>query len=309
MDNDIILPQISAIIPAYNAAHYVERAIESVLAQTYPVRELFVVDDGSTDNTADIVARYGKTVHLVRQTNGGPGAARNHGARLASGDWLALLDADDKWLPHKLERQVGFTQDATVGIVQSWDSAGDNQPPDDITFERLWQRNCVANSSVLIRRAAFEAVGGFDEDRALIAVEDYNLWLRVVAAGWEIATYRGSLVAYESAPGHLSSQLERATQAEFANIENIGRRLGMSEAAIQAKRVATSESHGRYLLYHREMRLARRLLGVSLRVHPTPARLARWLTTFAPPALLNRARDRKTSAPSAKRTGRAGMAA
>ena len=280
-------PTISAIIPAYNAANYIERAIDSVLAQTYPVRELFVIDDGSSDATADVVAKYGAQIRLIRQANAGPGAARNAGAQLATGDWLALLDADDRWLPCKLEQQLPLTQEAAVGIVQSWETHLVNQPPDDLTFERLWQRNCIANSSALIRRSAFEAVGGFDEDRALIAVEDYNLWLRLVAAGWKVATFRGTHIVYESAPGHLSSQFDRATQAEFANIENIGRRLNMDAARLKAKRLATAESYGRALLYHREMRIARRMLGMTLRQSFTPVRLAWWLSSFAPAPLLD----------------------
>lgn len=293
--NIIQQPTISAIIPAYNAARYVGRAIESVLAQTYPVQEVFVIDDGSVDDTAEVIAQYGSQVHLIRQENAGPGAARNRGARQATGEWLALLDADDRWLPHKLERQVPWTQNSQVGIVQGWQGMPDNEPPSDITFTNLWERNWIANSSVMIRRSAFEAVGGFDEDRALIAVEDYNLWLRIAAKGWKIKTCHEKLVEYESAPNHLSSQLERATRAEFVNVENIARRLGMEKSLVAAKRLSICERQGKHLLYHREMRVARELLRVPLQTHPTPLRLLRWLATFAPPSLLDFQRKRNSA--------------
>ena len=287
------LPRISAIIPAYNSARYVGRAIESVLAQSYPVCELFVVDDGSSDDTAAVVAQYGPSVTLIRQANGGPGAARNQGAKRASGEWLGLLDADDKWLPHKLEQQIAHTQNPLVGIVQSSVEDGPNTCPDDLTFARLWQRNCIANSSVLIRKTAFDGVGGFNEDRSLIAVEDYNLWLRIVAAGWKVTTCRTSHIVYESAPGHLSSQLERATKAEFANIEAIASCLQLEPEDVLAKQLTTCDRQGRYLLYHREMRLARRLLAQAMQAKPTPVRAAWWLASCLPAPVLNRTRPRK----------------
>ena len=183
-------PSISVIIPAYNSAGCVGRAIDSVLAQTYPVLEVLVVDDGSTDNTAQVVESYPVPVRLLRQPNGGPAAARNHGAREAQGEWLALLDADDSWLPQKLERQASFTNKPMVGLVHSFREGNCESAAISgiVSFDRLWKRNCVTTSSVLLRKSAFEQVGGFDTDRVLIGVEDYHLWLRMAAAGWEIAT-------------------------------------------------------------------------------------------------------------------------
>jgi len=96
-------PRFSVIIPAYNAAAFITRAIDSVLAQTWPAEEIIVVDDGSGDATADIVAGYGERVRSLRQDNAGVSAARNAGARAASGDWLAFLDADDWYYPDRLK--------------------------------------------------------------------------------------------------------------------------------------------------------------------------------------------------------------
>jgi glycosyltransferase involved in cell wall biosynthesis len=97
---------ISAVIPAYNAEKYIARAIDSVLNQTCPVDEIIVVDDGSVDNTADVIKGYGDRVQYIHQDNGGECAARNTGVQAASSKWIAFLDADDEWLPKRIELQT-----------------------------------------------------------------------------------------------------------------------------------------------------------------------------------------------------------
>ena len=100
------LPLVSVVIPAYNCERYLGRAIRSVLAQTYPRIECIVVDDGSTDGTAEVIDRFGSAVRAIRQENGGAAAARNAGIRTATGRYIAFLDADDYWLRNKLELQI-----------------------------------------------------------------------------------------------------------------------------------------------------------------------------------------------------------
>ena len=278
-------PSISVVIPAYNAAGCVGRAIESALAQTYPPVEVLVVDDGSRDNTAEVVARYPAPVRLVRQANGGPGAARNHGARLAVGEWIALLDADDAWRPGKLERQIAYTDNAKVAVVHA--RARAPHVVDPVSFAALWNRNFLITSTVIIRRAAFQEVGGFDEDRALIGVEDYNLWLRIAAAGWEFAHCAEDLVEYTPAEGCLTSQWERFALAELANVRSLGERLKLDAATVREKQSRLYDEYGRMLFYYRQLPPARRLLGESLRAQPSPAGLAWWLATFLPPQLLD----------------------
>ncbi len=99
-------PTVSVVIPTYNRANLVSQAIESALAQTHPPHEVIVVDDGSTDDTVTVGAKYGPVVRYLRQTNSGPSVARNLGVDAATGDWIALLDSDDLWLPTKLEKQL-----------------------------------------------------------------------------------------------------------------------------------------------------------------------------------------------------------
>jgi glycosyltransferase involved in cell wall biosynthesis len=97
--------QISVIIPAYNAAAYIERALRSVLNQSRPAEEIIVINDGSTDTTSEILKRYEGKIRIIEQANAGVSAARNAGIRAATGDWIAFLDADDQWLPEKLRLQ------------------------------------------------------------------------------------------------------------------------------------------------------------------------------------------------------------
>jgi GT2 family glycosyltransferase len=279
---------VSVIIPAYNAARFVGNAIESALGQTVPPLEVIVIDDGSGDGTAEVVARFPAPVRLVRQSNGGPAAARNHGARVATGEWLALLDADDRWLPHKLETQLPYTEDERVGVVHAR-QPGAEAPP-RLTFEQLWECNRIDNSSVLIRKQAFADAGGFDEARELIGVEDYNLWLRLAALSWEIVCCPQVLWEYAPAAGSLSSQQERFARAELCNAQKIAEQLNLSKAMTRRKVLSIYEQYGRNLFYYREMTAARRLFAHSLREAPSLRRLAWWMATYTPVPLLERRR-------------------
>jgi glycosyltransferase involved in cell wall biosynthesis len=286
-------PTISAVIPAYNAEKYVAAAIESALAQTIPPSEIVVVDDGSKDGTAGVASRVAPGVKVLRQPNGGPAAARNTGIRNSTGEWIAFLDADDTWVPNKLELQAPFTEDSSIGIINGTDFM--EYPPfmdSQAAFDALWKRNFVNNSAVLIRRAAVEAIGGLDEDRALIGVEDYNLWLRVSHVGWKVANYPAALFNYTPAPGNLSSQVERFARAELANLESLSARLSLDSAMVRRKRAALYEQYGRELLHNRQLPQARRYLTQALLHRPTFALAAAWLGSHLPAPLLNLRRSR-----------------
>lgn len=110
-------PTISVVIPCYNAAPFLRETIDSVLNQTRPALEVLLIDDGSTDGSGDIAESYGQPVRVIRQENQGESVARNRGMDEALGDWIALLDADDRWLPHKLQRQIGTLSMAGPGVV------------------------------------------------------------------------------------------------------------------------------------------------------------------------------------------------
>ena len=185
------MPNVSVIIPTYKRAHLVSQAIESVLAQTYTDYEIIVVNDGSPDNTDQVLASFGDQITAIHQENLGVAAARNAGIMAASGRYIAFVDDDDLWLPNKLEKQIACLESTPkIGLVYSdmfcfndrgflpntWAKAYSILP-----FEQTWTlfgRNCISTpSSVVVRRECLDAVGGFDE--TLICCEDYDLWLRI----------------------------------------------------------------------------------------------------------------------------------
>lgn len=160
---------ISCIVPVYNGERFLAEAINSILAQSYRPIEILVSDDGSTDNTPEVAARYGDTVRCLRQANAGPAAARNHGLRQAQGEFIALLDADDIWLPKKLESQMAQFQsrpdlDLCVTHFQNFWTTGMAEEQERVGNHALlkpWPGYAVP--TMLVRRSVFAKVGPFDE--------------------------------------------------------------------------------------------------------------------------------------------------
>jgi glycosyltransferase involved in cell wall biosynthesis len=163
MDKD---PLVSVIIPVYNGERYLAEAIESVLTQPYRPIEVMVVDDGSTDGSAEVVKRYAPTVQYVFQSHSGAGAARNQGINLAQGDFLAFLDADDLWVKDKLTRQMTvFCDDRSLDIVFGQVQQFRSPDLDDQLKRRILGDGEVMPGyhpgTMLIRRDAFFRVGPF----------------------------------------------------------------------------------------------------------------------------------------------------
>ncbi len=259
---------VSVIIPAYNAGQRITRAITSVLNQTVPVLEIIVVDDGSADDTVAVVSRFGTPVRVISKPNGGPASARNLGAAQARGEWLAMLDADDWWFPRKNEIQLAHADDEKIGLSHCRLDHRVVRPPDDLSFQDLWDRNWIGNSSVLIRRAVFESLGGFVEERPLISVEDYNLWLRVAAAGWRIVTCPHILVHYTQGIG-ISSNAGRLMRASLFNIADLERRLALAPGLAEAKRQQIRAEFQHTALLESEHPSARSLLWQIFREDST----------------------------------------
>ena len=181
-------PLVSVIIPTYNRGWIVQEAIDSVLDQDFRNFELIVVDDGSEDNTQEILRAYGKAITVLQHSNKGVSAARNRGIAEASGQLIAFLDSDDLWLPGKLTAQVKFfkeNDDAVINQTQEiWIRKGVRVNPKQrhlkfsgMIFDRSLALCLVSPSAVMIRKSLFEIVGVFDEQ--LPACEDYDLWLRI----------------------------------------------------------------------------------------------------------------------------------
>lgn len=280
---------ISVVIPAYNAEDYVARAIDSALTQSHPPLEILVVDDGSRDQTAAVARRLAGPVRVLQQPNAGPSAARNHGVREARGEWIAFLDADDAWLPYKLERQVRFLHDDRTGIVHCYVvNVSDRFRYDgELTFDRLWRQNVIGTSTAVIRKSMWEQLGGFTEDRSLIGAEDYNFWLRAAAAGWRIAVCREELSHYTPAAFNLSSQIERVLSGELLNAELIAAAAKLPRSRLRAKQADIHREYGEGLLHQRDMPAARRSLSAALRLRPSLRTALQWASTFAPARLLD----------------------
>ncbi len=210
---------VSIIIPAYNAAGWVNRAIDSALAQTYAEREILVVNDGSTDTTADVLAGYGGAIRVLTQPNGGLSSARNLGIKEARGEFLAFLDADDYWLPQKLTRQVGcLKRDPGLGFCSTrtklvspedeplgtWDC-----PKMDVTLLRtLFLRHASipgSGSGVMARSHLFKRAGPFDTQ--LRSLEDIDMWMRL-AALCDYACIDAPLTVIVKSPTSMSGNLE-----------------------------------------------------------------------------------------------------
>jgi glycosyltransferase involved in cell wall biosynthesis len=279
-------PTVSVIIPAYNAAKVVGRAIDSALRQTAPPLEILVVDDGSTDETAAVVGSFPPPVRLIAKENGGPASARNLGARRARGEWLALLDADDWWLPTKLERQLSCATSADIGVIHGLTNTSRPSVPQEIAFDDLWAYNWIANSSVVVRRSVFEALGGLNEDRRLISVEDYNLWLRIAAAGWRIVTCPEALTHYNAGIG-ISSNLERFLRASLHNLSVLEKALRLPPERVESKRTELYDEFGRSALFQRDIPLARTLLKRAVLARPSPRRVTKLAASYLPPELLD----------------------
>lgn len=206
--------EISVVIPSYNYAHYLARAIDSVLAQTYPVKEVIVIDDGSTDDTREVVGKYDYPVKYVYQDNAGLSAARNAGIRLARTPWVGLLDSDDWWMPTKVEEQVkklSARPDAVLAytrIMYMWPDA--SKPGGWVGPDELWPRlrysNPITPSTVIVRRAAVLEAGGFDE--SLRSCEDWDMWVRIFDQGSFVGVEE-PLTAYHMTPASMSRHVQR----------------------------------------------------------------------------------------------------
>ncbi|MEO5800112.1 MAG: glycosyltransferase family A protein [Gemmatimonadales bacterium] len=273
--------RIATVIPAYNAAASIEAAIASAREQTIPPAEIIVVDDGSTDATARLAGAAG--VRVIQQANAGPGAARNRGIAATDAEWIALLDADDSWRPERIAHQLERIGEPRVAVIFSGQHFVEKQPPmppPTIDFEGLWERNRIPTSSVLLRRAAWESVGGFDESRELIGVEDYNLWLRMAHAGWQFVGIPERLVNYQPSASSLTRQSQRFAVAEVAQLRQIATTLGLDAARVHAKEYTTYLQYGMELFYYGERTAAKQFLSEAARRGSLPpkARLQLWAT-------------------------------
>jgi GT2 family glycosyltransferase len=283
---------VSAVIPAYNYGRFLPGAIDSVLAQTYRDLECIVVDDGSTDDTARVLEPYRDRVRVVRQPNQGLSAARNTGIQSAQGTYVAFLDADDRWFPEKVARQVALIEsDARTGAVGCWVqlTSGSGEPigrkqfaehvPEPIDLDTQVARIAVrtfwvggSGSGAFVRREVFERVGFFDT--SLRAAEDWDMWMRIAAA-YPIRNVPEILVAISLHGTGTFRNPEKMETNQLRVWEMAARRwpkvIGPVSRAMHASVLA--DSAGEYLLAGNSKMALRRYLAS---VRQEPARRDRW---------------------------------
>lgn len=277
------MPLFSVIIPVYNSAGTLARALESVFSQTFVDYEVVIVDDGSTDQIDSVVSLYADRVKFVRQKNAGAAAARNHGVKVSVGEFLAFLDADDFWHPRKLQIQADvFRKYPDIAICcsmgckirpEALDEASkvyvSDAPQVELisNFEQIFLDPYLGTPGVAIPRALFTSLGGFREE--LTSAEDVDLWLRasytgVVAKVWAPLFFVvGSRFSLTSLHGDGTFQDNLRIVDDFC-AENQEFFLS-SEPCVRRVKAKIYENWGSAALVRREKLLAIKVLRSSLR--------------------------------------------
>lgn len=289
-------PRISVVIPCRNMGKYVGAAIESVLAQTVAVQEILVIDDGSNDDTSEVLRRYSASIKALRGPGKGSAVARNLGILESQGDHIAFLDADDLWMPNKIERQIAAL-DVDHGFVFSdFYREDDPQAPgapmlagysavaEGWVFSNLLRENFVSTPTALVRKQVLANAGIFKP--ALIGGQDFDLWLRI-AKQTQFAWVREPLVFMRKHAGNISSSAPYPYY--HARVwEEILREHGPREpddVAYIKQRYATSlYNAGRHAIRQMDEAMARKHLRLAWRHGHRAPSTALWLAVAHLPA-------------------------
>ncbi len=284
-------PLVSVIMPTYNGSKYIEASIDSALAQTYPHVEVIVIDDGSKDNTTEVVSRYGDRVTLIQQQNAGTAAARNLGIRSSHGELIALLDHDDLWLPEKLQKQVPiFAESPRVGMVHTgarWFQTETHAitsevlPAPILDYHDLLAWCLVSCCTVLFTRKAFDEAGGFDA--SLLGTDDWDMWIRI-AALYEVRGLREVLSEVRLHSSNQGSNAERTythcmrliskPREAHQNCPLCQAALATARAGVKSDYYARMSKASRQALQERKLGLAA-MLGLR-GLARNPAAVAQW---------------------------------
>lgn len=266
---------ISVVIPAFNAEATLERALQSVMSQSYPVAEIIVVDDGSVDATREVAERYRGNIRYVRQENAGVSAARNRGIEEASEEWIAFLDADDEWLPGKVEEQAKrlLAQPEVMWICTNMEIFGDdggkvlNVPNEFLSsaesgvtipfFPSSRAGTQFQTSGFIVHQSVFRAVGNFDIK--LRICEDRDLW-------WRIAL-KYPLVGYAPIVGHryfvnVAGSLTKGSPSRDIELVNVCDRVDSAKRSGSGS-VDGFESHAKDLAWSYLMRAGAGIVSLN----------------------------------------------
>jgi hypothetical protein len=210
-------PQVSVLLPVYNAQDYLRESIDSILNQSFTDFELIIINDGSTDRSQEIIDSYtDPRIRLIDQDNAGLPVSLNRAIAIAKGQYLARQDADDVSLPNRLAEQVRFMEaNPSCGLLGTWAQILEanaitdrelNHPCDNGEIQiKLMFYNCFVHSSVMIRKESLDVAGIYPEDPAKFPPEDYDLWLRI-AQNFQVANLSKTLLQYRELPGSISRQ-------------------------------------------------------------------------------------------------------
>lgn len=252
-----VLPSVSVIIPAYNAAKYIGEALDSVLAQTFTSYEIIVINDGSpdTDKLERELDAYSANIRYLKQENQGAAAARNAGLRAATGEFVAFLDADDTWLPNFLENQLAFLHSSKADVVFS-DAMLLGESPlagrtfmevqpsrGEVTTESLLATNVtVLTSAVLARKKPILDVALFDPN--MKRGHDFDLWFRLAKAGARFAYRRQVLAHHRIVESGLSGDILSQLKRTLAVLESIKTREQLTESEQAALQLSLKRTLG-----------------------------------------------------------------
>ena len=297
---------VTAVIPAYNAEKYVGRAIESVLVQTRQADEIIVVDDGSTDNTSQVVEQFGDKVIFIRQENAGASVARNTGIEAATSEWIAFLDADDEWLPDKLKLQIEHLQRnpdlawTTANYVRCFCDSDKKQ--DDLTGERLTNVKAILGNkeyfksyfqayinsakghtnTMMIKKELLKKAGLFLPSQ--FRINDYDMWLRVSYTDCSLGfLYEILAVQHRDTP---DSIVKKYKDPEIIS-EFIDRHLKLSRehGFIKEFEPCAAQMLGWWMhtyIIDRKGKVVRQLLGRFGNLYPFYFRVTTYIKTFFP---------------------------
>ena len=276
---------VSVVIATFNMGRYLPQAVQSVLSQTYGNVEILIIDDGSNDDTAQIIRRWDQDerVRVYRQPNGGQAQARNRGVALSKGQYVAFLDADDEWLSHKLSRQMPLFANPQVGVVYSeyecMDAEGRALPKPPTRMFRgrvtaaLLIDNFVSFQTAVVRRECLERHGAFDESVRM--GDDYDLWLRL-SAHYAFDFIPQPTARYRVWSGQMSKNYRRRYESAIRTMRRfLEHNPGLVSAAqIRAAWAHTYTGRGNNALWQERKRAAAMqdyLRALSFRPHHWPA--------------------------------------
>ncbi|MFH0984190.1 MAG: glycosyltransferase family A protein [Candidatus Omnitrophota bacterium] len=290
------MPKVTVIIPVFNGAAFVGRAIHSILEQTFQDFEIIVINDGSTDNTEEVVRDIAdKRIRYFVQPNQGPNAARNNGIRQARGEQLAFLDADDWWLPVKLQAQLeclkerpeaGLVYCSALWIFLAGKVILQEALVEGDVIQPLLFKNLVTGSasSVMIPKRVFDKVGLFDE--GFERMEDWEMWLRI-GASFPFAAVRQPLVYITNLPDSNSKDFSNMHASHLAVLEKAFNSYARSFLYLQRDVLAAAYALGgrgfcKFGMYD----LAREAFRKSLSLKSwNPELYANWVLTFCGPVI------------------------